>query len=162
MRPARDVERTSSGLSPCSARCCGRRDRVGDVGSPAFRDERRRGEIASHTAKDAHQSAESLLFHRERRASVSARDVTPHAWSASPGLQHVADVAERGRGSDVAAQAGNVAVAGDVGDLALLPSWRRPRPRSAPSGETVDRSANADLRRAAAPRSAGPAPTRAR
>jgi len=36
------------------------------------------------------------------------------------GPQYVADVVERGGGADVAAQDGEVLVAGDVGDLALL------------------------------------------
>ena len=36
------------------------------------------------------------------------------------GSEHVADVVERRRGADVAAQDGEVLVAGDVGDLALL------------------------------------------
>ena len=39
--------------------------------------------------------------------------------------QHLADVVERGRGADVAAQDGEVLVAADVGDLALLDAGGR-------------------------------------
>ena len=46
-------------------------------------------------------------------------------------LQHLADVVERGRGADVAAQDGEVLVAGDVGDLALLDAGGRGRGRVA-------------------------------
>ena len=46
-------------------------------------------------------------------------------------LQHFADVVERGRGADVAAQDGEVLVAGDVGDLALLDAGGRGRGRVA-------------------------------
>jgi hypothetical protein len=56
--------------------------------------------------------------------------------SGRSGLQHFADVVKRCGGADVAAQDGEVLVAGDVGDLVLLDAGGRGRGRI-PSAQRV-------------------------
>ena len=63
--------------------------------------------------------------HSRRMAGIGVTQ--QRASLASPGLQHHADVVEASRGADIAAEDGEVLVAGDVGDLAFVDAGDRGR-----------------------------------